>query len=80
MDEKDKGGEPITFSIKFCTYNRSKKKGGQIIHLTKAVKCGLSHDMNENNTIGVKQLDSANHPYPVQIRLITEFNDQKVFF
>lgn len=80
MDEKDLKGVPIPFEIKFVTYDKAKKKGGEIIHLTNAVRCGQKHNMKENSTIGVTQLNNTHHPYAVHIRLILEFNGNKIFY
>lgn len=69
-------GEP--FSIKYVTANRSKKTGGKVIFLPKAVKVGASHNQKDNETITLKQLGNDTHPYPIHIHLILEFNNQKV--
>jgi len=38
MDKRDENGNPIPFSITFCTYSRQKKLGGERISIDKAVK------------------------------------------
>lgn len=68
----------VPFQMKFVTYNDSKKEGGKIITLTKAVRTGASFNLKDNDMICVKQLDNSHHPHPVHIHLITEFNNKKV--
>lgn len=68
------------FHIRFVTANKAKNEGGKIIELTKAVKVGAKYNLNNNDMIAVKQLDNSNHPYPVHIHLITEFNHNKIFY
>lgn len=70
---------PTPFQIKFVTADRAKKTGGKIIELTKAFKVGAKHNQRDNDTITIRQEGNSNHPYPVHIHLITEFNGQKVF-
>ena len=54
MDQKNKEGEPIPFSIKYVTFNRKKKTGGEIIAIEKAPKCvgtrkgKIIHDKKES--------------------------------
>jgi uncharacterized protein YqjF (DUF2071 family) len=67
------------FQLKFVTADRTLKTGGKIIELTNAVEVGAAHHQKNNETITVKQLGNSNHPYPVHIHLITEFNHKKVF-
>lgn len=66
------------FQIKFVTCNQSKNTGGDIIELTRAFKVGAKYNMKNNDLITVRQENSADHPYPIHIYLITEFNNQKV--
>ncbi len=67
------------FQISFVTYNDTTKKGGEIITLTKAFKVGAKYNLNDNDMIAVKQEGNSNHPYPVHIHLITEYNNQSIF-
>lgn len=67
------------FQIKFVTFDKSRKQGGDIIELPSAQRVGASHNMKANDTISVKQLHNDNHPYPVHTHLIIEVNKQKVF-
>lgn len=66
------------FQVKFVTFNKSSKTGGKIIELTRAVRVGASFNLKDNDMIQVKQLDTNNHPHPIHIHLITEFNNKKV--
>jgi hypothetical protein len=78
LKQMENGSEP--FHLRFVTFNKSKKEGGKIIELNRAVKVGAKYSLNDNDIIPVKQLDNSNHPYPVHIHLITEFNHIKVHF
>jgi hypothetical protein len=78
LKQMEHGSEP--FHICFVTHNKSQQTGGKIIELTKAVKVGAKYNLKQNDMISVKQLDNSNHPYPVHIHLITQFNNKKVFY
>ena len=78
LKQMEHGSAP--FHIRFVTLNKSKDEGGKIIELTKAVKVGAKYSLNNNDMISVKQSDNSNHPYPVHIHLITEFNHNKIFY
>ncbi|OFY87844.1 MAG: hypothetical protein A3F72_02945 [Bacteroidetes bacterium RIFCSPLOWO2_12_FULL_35_15] len=66
------------FQLKFVTCNLSKNTGGELIELTAAFKTGAKYNMKRNDLITVRQENSADHPYPVHIHLITELNHKKV--
>lgn len=66
------------FSISFVTCSADKKKGGEIIKLDNAVECGLPYKSKQR--IGIKQLNNSHHPFAVHIHLITEYNNEKVFW
>lgn len=68
------------FQIKFVRYDQSRKQGGEVIELTNAITCGSAANLNNQDMISVRQLGNDNHPYPVRIHLITEFNNQKVHY
>lgn len=97
MDEVDREGIPVPFSIKYVTYNRKGKTGGEVVEIERAVKCvgmrggKIVHDTRQKekdaskkppnhfknstrnlNIVGTDQIRKCN------IRLITEFNGQKV--
>lgn len=75
MDNKS---EP--FSIKFCSYDESRKRGGEIITLNDCVKVGASHNRKENDTINVKQINRPDaHPYVVHTHLIMALNETDIF-
>lgn len=69
----------VPFGIKFVSFDRTRKTGGEIIELTNAVRTGASHNMKANDTISVKQIGMDRHPYTVHIHLIKEINNQEVF-
>lgn len=73
MNDRD-----AVFSIAFVTFNKSKNTGGEIIKIDNARRVGAKFNLTENNMISVRSIDNSNHPYPVHIRLITEFNGQIV--
>ena len=66
------------FSIEFVSLNKSKKTGGELIKIDKATRAGARFNLSEKEMISVRSVDNTNLPYPVHIRLITEFNGQKV--
>lgn len=67
------------FSISYVSFDKTRKKGGEIIHLSNAARVGASHNMKWNDTISVKQLGNDHHPHAVHIHLITEINGQEIF-
>lgn len=67
------------FQIKWVAFNKSKKTGGNIIELTKAVRMGAKYNLSSNDMISVKQQGNSNHPYPIHTHLIIEFNNQPIF-
>lgn len=67
------------FSISFVSFNKTKRQGGKIIKLSRAVRVGATHNMKQNDTINVKQLGPDNHPIPVHTHLILTLNDQEIF-
>jgi len=80
MDVVDDDGLKVPFEILFMTHNRRTGEGGELISLKNCIRCGLSHNMKRNGTIGLRQLDSANHIYAVHWWLIFEFNGKKIFW
>lgn len=72
------GSKP--FHIRYVALNKSTNEGGKIIELTNAVGVGAKYNLNNNDMISVKQSDGNNHPYPIHIHLITEFNHIKVHY
>jgi hypothetical protein len=67
------------FAIEFVTFDQSRKKGGEIIKLTNAVRVGAKHNQKANDTISVKQIGNSNHPYIVHTHLILSINEQQLF-
>ena len=80
MDVKDKEGRPNFFSISFFTYNKKEKTGGELKVIPKATKCGMKFNMNENSVVGIQPEEKDSHPIAVHMRLITQFNGQKVIY
>jgi hypothetical protein len=76
----DRWGNPAKFDISFISYNKKTGEGGELIELKNCIRIGQRHNTKEHDTIGVKQLKSDNHPYAIHVRLITKFNDHKVFY
>jgi len=67
------------FAIRFVTFDASRKKGGQIIDLSNAVRVGTSHNQKDNDTITVKQLNNSHHPHTVHTHLILSVNNNQIF-
>lgn len=78
--QRDETGRPVPFSIRFVTFDKKRKQGGEIIELDNAVRTGLQANTVEHQLIGVKQLHNSHHPYSVHTRLITMLNDKKVYY
>ena len=78
LDEKIlSDGKQKTFKIKF------EKKDGQIVYFNRAVSTGLfGINLKEHQMRGIlpvnKELDKIDHPYPVKIWNIYEFNGHQV--
>ena len=97
MDEVDKEGSPVPFSIKYVTYNRKSKTGGEVISIAHAMKCvtkrggkvvydgrqksgskrNPNHFKNSTRNLNIAGTDQIRK---CNIRLITEFNGQKVIW
>jgi hypothetical protein len=81
LDEFDEkllpNGKQKTFSIKF------EKKDGELVYFNRAIATGLATiNLKEHEMKGVlavnKDLDKIDHPYPVKIWNIYEFNGHQV--
>lgn len=78
LKQMEHGSKP--FHIRFVSYNESKDEGGKFIDLENVVRVGAKYNLNNNDMISVKQSDRTDHPYPIHIHLITEFNHIKVHY
>lgn len=67
------------FDIRFCSYDSSRKTGGELIDLKDCKRVGASHMMNVNDTIVVKQKGRDRHPYVVHNHLIMEVNGKEIY-
>jgi hypothetical protein len=65
------------FHVKFVTFNKSKKTGGQIIELNDCKRVGADYNLSKQDMISVAQ--PHGHPYPIHTHLILEVNHQQVF-
>lgn len=88
MQLTDAHGEPVPFRIKFCTADRTRNTGGELIELKNAVlsqnlKTLPRHVRNIANPKRVNQFSNAirnvydldhNRYYKIHIYLILEFN------
>lgn len=94
MDELDHNSNPIMFNIKFVTADKKRMSGGEIIEIKYAKKCiGIRNNEAVFDT-GNKKRKKPNHYInstrnilcpngqirKIHIRLITEFNGQKVIY
>jgi hypothetical protein len=68
------------FDIAFCSYDRTRKKGGDRKEFKKMIRSGLSHDMEKLQTVGIKPYGGKGHPVTVHIRLIEKFNGMEVIY
>lgn len=68
----------VPFSIKFCSFDGTRNKGGEVISLPSAIQVGASHNRKINDTVVVKPTDRQAHPYTVHTHLIMEVNNLEV--
>lgn len=68
----------VPFSIKFCSYDFARNKGGEVISLPAAIQVGADHNRKKNDTVVVKPTDRQAHPYTVHTHLIMEVNNLEV--
>lgn len=68
MENRESG-----FAIQFVTYNKDTGKGGKLMKLNNAERCGAKFSLKENDMIAIRDKRGAGHPYPVHKYLITEF-------
>ncbi|WP_460894868.1 hypothetical protein [Rufibacter soli] len=82
MERTDEHGNPVPFSLIFCTCNREKKTGGEVIELPKAVLLRKKGSKAPNLGTGYPSrliLDlNTDRKYQVHIRLIDQFNGTPV--
>jgi hypothetical protein len=94
MNRADEHHNPVPFALTFCTADRSRRTGGEVISLPKAVLMKRmkkttaasgsgtakkkSNDF-ENATRNVLCLDTQ-RPYRVHLRLIESFNNTPVLW
>ena len=78
MDRVDAIGAAVPFSIKFCTYDKTRLTGGKVMTLKKAVRAGAAHSLQKHRQVGVKPADGSGHQYAVHLRLILRVNGQPV--
>ena len=78
LDQMEILSPDTPFSISFCTYDKKKDRGGEIIRLKNVIRTGQAHNMKANKTIGVRNPRNSHHPYAVHQHLITTFNGQNV--
>ena len=67
----------IPFHIKFVAFNKSKREGGHFVEIQSGVKAGAKYNLKDNDMISVKHTNNTDHPYPVHIHLITEYNHKR---
>lgn len=78
MDDFTPEGDKVTFSVKYVTFDRTRKTGGDIKELTGVRKIGSAFHQKNRQMINVQAPGNSRHPYPIHIRLILEFNGEKV--
>ncbi len=69
-------GKP--FHIKAVAFDKGKRKGGNYIEVHNAVKISAKYSLKDNDMISVKSTHNSNHPQPIHIHLITEYNHKRV--
>ncbi len=77
MRKSDPKGENTPFSVTFYTYDRKTRKGGRRMDMQSCRIVPTSHDMKQNDTIGIRA-EGAAHDYTVHVRLITHVNNIRV--
>lgn len=71
-------GKKKPFDIVFCTVDKKRKTGGDIVELRNVTRVSQKHNMQSNETIGVFNPDNLEHPYAVHTWLILKFNNMEV--
>ena len=69
------GGHPV--DIEAVSYDKRRKKGGELMMLRQCVLARANHDEMEHGTITVRPKNST-HEIPVHVRLIMKLNDEFV--
>jgi hypothetical protein len=89
MERLDERGRPVPFSIKYCTYNRAKKEGGELLDFEGVTllrnHTGIPKPLKKENIVGPYRKNSPSGKrkilFPngeireVHIRLIIRFNN-----
>lgn len=78
MERTDNRGVPVPFSINWVTLDRTRRTGGKVRRLDKAVRCGARHHLGRNRQIAVKPVKGG-HPIPIHLRLILRVNNEPVY-
>lgn len=74
INQSTSGSTHQPFSMEFVTYNQTTKKGGEIITLDNAIRCGLRKGTNQKHKVGIRVPGNSHHDYAVHINLITKVN------
>lgn len=78
MRQMDSQGRPVPFQVAFHTSAERLAKYKRV-NLGEAVRCGLPRQhQGSANLVGIQPKIKGKHVYSVNIRLITEFNNQPV--
>lgn len=77
MRKGDAKKENRPFAVTFYTLDVKKKTGGERKDLSRCRIVPQSHNMRDNDTIGIRS-EGAAHDYAVHVRLITHVNGHRI--
>ncbi len=80
MDSYTETGDKVCFDLEYVSFDRTRRKGGDLVSLTGVQKVGSTFNQRDRQMINVKVPGSSHHPFPIHIRLITKFNGEKVYW
>lgn len=80
MDEFTPMGDKRTFDIEFVKLDVARKTGGELVTLRGVRKMGSVFNQKSKQMINVLAPGAGGHPQPVHLRLITKFNDERIYY
>lgn len=66
------------FSIRYVSLDRTRRTGGKMCYMERAVRCGAKHSLQRNRQIAIRDAGGKGHPVPVHLMLITRVNNEPV--
>ncbi len=67
----------IPFHVKYVAFDKAQRRGGHFVEIASGVKVSAKYSLKNNDMISVKHSNNSDHPYPIHIHLITEYNHKR---